>query len=62
MCPVLYNLRDNKPIKNKAQCLQTSIWLTTKTNGLIIGRNAQNLRELENVVNRYFKIKEIKVV
>jgi len=34
----------------------------TKTKGLLIGRNAQNLRFLESVVKRYFDIKEIKVI
>ncbi|MBD3313447.1 NusA-like transcription termination signal-binding factor [Candidatus Woesearchaeota archaeon] len=34
----------------------------TKTKGLIIGRNAQNLRNLEANVRRYFDVKEIKVV
>lgn len=35
----------------------------TKTKGLLIGRNAQNLRALEKAVQRYFSnIKEIKVV
>ncbi len=29
--------------------------------GLLIGRNAQNLRDLEKVVKRYFDIEEIKV-
>jgi N utilization substance protein A len=33
----------------------------TKTKGLLIGRNAQNLRQLEKVVKRYFDIDEIKV-
>lgn len=33
-----------------------------KTRGLLIGRNAQNLRQLEGIVQRYFPIKEIKVV
>ena len=34
-----------------------------KTKGLLIGRNAQNLRALENNVKRYFPaLKEIKVV
>jgi N utilization substance protein A len=32
-----------------------------KTKGLLIGRNAQNLRQLEKVVKRYFNIDEIKV-
>ena len=34
----------------------------TKTKGLIIGIKAQNLRNLEKIVNKYFKIEEIKVV
>ena len=35
----------------------------TKTKGLIIGKNAQNLRKLEENVKRYFpQLKEIKVV
>lgn len=33
-----------------------------KTKGLLIGRNAHNLRQLENVIRRYFEVKEIKVV
>ncbi|MBW3011864.1 NusA-like transcription termination signal-binding factor [Candidatus Woesearchaeota archaeon] len=33
-----------------------------KTKGLLIGRNAQNLRQLEKVVKRHFDIDEIKVV
>ncbi|MBU1199747.1 MAG: NusA-like transcription termination signal-binding factor [Nanoarchaeota archaeon] len=34
----------------------------TKTKGLMIGIKAQNLRNLENVIRKYFKIDEIKVV
>jgi len=34
----------------------------TKTKGLIIGIKAQNLRNLEKIVSKYFQIKEIKVV
>lgn len=34
----------------------------TKTKGLLIGRNAANLRNLERNVRRYFKIEEIKVI
>ncbi|MBW3010720.1 NusA-like transcription termination signal-binding factor [Candidatus Woesearchaeota archaeon] len=33
-----------------------------ETKALLIGRNASNLRALENAVKRYFSIKEIKVV
>ena len=34
----------------------------TNTNGLLIGRNAQNLRNLEKNVRRFFEVEEIKVV
>jgi transcription termination/antitermination protein NusA len=34
----------------------------TKTKGLIIGIKAQNLRNLEKIVSKYFPIKEIKVI
>lgn len=30
--------------------------------GLLIGRNAQNLRNFESIVKRFFEIKEIKVI
>ncbi|MFH1650193.1 MAG: NusA-like transcription termination signal-binding factor [Candidatus Woesearchaeota archaeon] len=33
-----------------------------KTRGLMIGARAQNLRALEGIVQKYFSIKEIKVV
>ncbi len=33
----------------------------TSVKGLLIGKNGRNLRNYENIVNRYFKIKEIKV-
>ena len=33
-----------------------------QTNGRIIGRNAQNLRNLEQNIRRYYPVKEIKVV
>jgi len=32
------------------------------TRGMLIGRSASNLREYEDIVKRYFKIKELKVV
>ncbi len=34
----------------------------TKTKGLLIGKNAKNLRNTEKIVQKYFKIKEIKVI
>jgi hypothetical protein len=33
-----------------------------QTKGLLIGKNAKNLRNLEKNVRRYFDVKEIKVV
>lgn len=33
-----------------------------KTKGLLIGRNASHLRNIEKIVQRYFEIKEIKVI
>jgi NusA-like KH domain protein len=36
--------------------------IDTKTRGMIIGRNAVNLRNTEKIVQRFFDIKEIKVV
>ena len=34
----------------------------SKTRGMIIGRSAVNLRNLEKIIRRFFDIKEIKVV
>ncbi len=34
----------------------------TKSKGLLIGRSGQNLRNYEEIVKRYFDIKEIKVI
>ena len=34
----------------------------TKTKGLLIGKNAKNLRNTENIVKKYFDIKEIKII
>ncbi len=33
-----------------------------KTRGLLIGRNAKNLRNYESIINKYYKIKELKVM
>jgi hypothetical protein len=33
-----------------------------KTRGMLIGRNATNLRAFESIVQRYFPVKEIKVI
>ena len=34
----------------------------SQTRGLLIGRGAVNLRGFENIIKRYFEIKEVKVV
>lgn len=34
----------------------------TQTKALLIGKNASNLRKLEEYVRRYFEVKEIKVI
>lgn len=34
----------------------------TKTKGLLIGKNAKNLRNTEKIVKKYFEIEEIKVI
>lgn len=34
----------------------------TKTKGLLIGRNSQNLKRTEKIVKRYFKIDNIKII
>jgi N utilization substance protein A len=39
----------------------TLVGSDTKTRGLLIGREAQNLRSLEATVRRYFTVEEIKV-
>ncbi len=36
--------------------------IDSKTRGLMIGRVAQNLRNFEAIIKRYFKINEVKVV
>lgn len=36
--------------------------MDSQTRGMLIGRNAVNLRENEKIIMRYFKFKELKVV
>ncbi|MBN1792876.1 NusA-like transcription termination signal-binding factor [Candidatus Woesearchaeota archaeon] len=40
----------------------TIVGSDTKTKGLLIGIKAQNLRNLEKIVGKYFAVQEIKVV
>ncbi len=50
-------------IKNlvKENNVYTIIPMDLHSRGLMIGRNAQNLRNYEKIVKRYFKIDELKV-
>ncbi len=54
------------PSKIKEIVCENNVYTITPmdsyTRGLLIGRNAINLREYENIVRRYFEIKEIKVI
>ena len=54
------------PIKLKSAVLTDNVLTITTGNsherGLIIGRAAANLRNLEKILQRYFSVKEIKVV
>ena len=34
----------------------------TKTKGLLIGRNSQNLTRIENIIKRYFKFNKLKII
>ena len=34
----------------------------TKTKGLLIGRNSQNLTRIESIIKRYFKFNKLKVI
>lgn len=34
----------------------------TKTRGLLIGRSAKNLRNIEKIIKRYFDIEEVKII
>jgi transcription termination/antitermination protein NusA len=54
------------PYKAKDIVMEDNIYTITPidnyTRGLLIGRNAINLNENENIIKRYFNIKKIKVV
>lgn len=54
------------PLKEKeinvSDKVVTIVGPDTKTKGLLIGRNGQNLRNYEEIVKRYFDINEIKVI
>lgn len=52
-------LRANNIIHEEEQ--MTIVADESKTRGLLIGRAASNLRNYENTMQRYFKIREIKV-
>jgi len=54
------------PIKpkdiNKEDYTITIMGSDTKTKGMLIGRESQNLKILKEIVRRYFKVEDIKVV
>ncbi|MBW3002815.1 NusA-like transcription termination signal-binding factor [Candidatus Woesearchaeota archaeon] len=54
------------PLKVKEITEEEGIYTLTpvdlKTRGLLIGRNASHLRAYEDVVKRYFPVKELKVI
>ena len=47
---------------NEEEGIVTITPLDSKTRGYLIGRAAVNLRNTEEIVNRYFEVKEIKVI
>jgi NusA-like KH domain protein len=55
----VYPLRING-IENKEGTIEIEA-ADVKTRGLLIGRAAQNLRNMESIIKRYFEIKEIRV-
>lgn len=64
--PVIFTRNLITPLKAKDIKIDGNVIIIegndTKTKGLLIGRNAKNLREYEAIVKRYFPIEEIKVV
>ncbi|OVE74542.1 hypothetical protein BVX95_02115 [archaeon D22] len=52
---------DQMSSEEKAEAIITIIPQDHKTRGLIIGRNASNLRNYEFIVKKYFPIRELKV-
>lgn len=47
---------------NEENEIVTIVGPDTKTKGLLIGRDRKNLENLKNIVGRYFKVGDIKVV
>jgi len=60
---VIYPLRLNDISFDESIGIVTLKGIDVKTNGLIIGVRAQNLRNTESIVKKYFsEVKEIKVI
>ena len=53
---------ENLSDEEKSRAVITIQTGDTKTRGILIGRNASNLRNYESIVRKYFPVKEIKVV
>lgn len=58
---VKQEVKDETSINKKMSDVIYLEAIDVKTRGLIIGRNASSLRNLEKAVQRYFDVKEIKV-
>lgn len=59
---VKQEVKDETSINKKMSDVIYLEAIDVKTRGLIIGRNASSLRNLEKAVQRYFDVKEIKVM
>lgn len=57
---LIYPLKPMDIVENEGEVVITGG--DVKTKGLLIGRNFQNLEETKSIVNRYFRITNIKVV
>ena len=55
-------IKDETSVNKKMSDVVYLEAIDVKTRGLIIGRNAASLRNLEKAVQRYFDVKEIKVM
>lgn len=62
---LIHNFIQPLQVKNIERDAEDRIVITgtdEQTNGRIIGRNAQNLRSLEQNIRRYYPVKEIRVI
>ena len=57
---LIYPLKAKDIVKEEDKIMITGP--DTRTKGLLIGKNAKNLRNTEKIVKKYFPIEEIKVI